>query len=46
MLKLKVYYQEDKELEKLKRVLGANIVKIKIPKKQQNNIKKAFISFK
>lgn len=46
MLKLKVQYDTDAELEKLKRVLGKNIVKLHIPKENKGRFKRAFIFFK
>ena len=47
MLKMKVTYSTEQEFEKLKRVLGKNITKIHIPKKEDSKqIKKAYIFFK
>lgn len=44
---MKVTYSTEHEFEKLKRVLGKNITKIHVPKKEENKkIKNAYIFFK
>ncbi|WP_310605078.1 hypothetical protein [Anaerosporobacter sp.] len=46
MLRMRVSYEKDEELEKLKRMLGKNIIKLHAPKENKGKFKRVFIFFK